>query len=106
MGDGTNLLRMLEPAVRPGSASGPTARPTAPIESRAFESLLEEARASAAREETQAGDAGSAERGPASDGSGSGAHAPMRQLAQLDRIENPGVFRLIGGEQAGGMQDG
>jgi len=47
MSEASNLLRMLEPAVRPGNLPGPVLPPSAarePIETQSFESLLEEAR--------------------------------------------------------------
>jgi hypothetical protein len=38
-----NLLRLLEPAVRPAGAPGPAARPTGPVESATFDQLLRDA---------------------------------------------------------------
>ncbi len=45
MSAGSQLLRMLEPAVRPAGLPGPVARPISkPIESQSFETLLDQAR--------------------------------------------------------------
>lgn len=44
MGKSEDLLRMLEPAVRPGNLLAPLRVPRLPIEERSFESLLAEAR--------------------------------------------------------------
>ena len=38
-----NLLRLLEPAVRPAGAPGPAARPAGPVESATFDQLLRDA---------------------------------------------------------------
>jgi flagellar operon protein len=43
MSDGRELLRMLEPAVRPTGAPAPSTRPQTPVEQRAFDELLKEA---------------------------------------------------------------
>ncbi len=45
-----DMLRMLEPAVRPAGAPAPTVRPTAPLEQRDFDQLLQEADAAARAE--------------------------------------------------------
>ncbi len=42
--NGVDLLRMLEPAVRPVGAGGPSGPKRLPIEDRSFESLLVDAR--------------------------------------------------------------
>lgn len=44
MTSGADLLRMLEPAVRPVGAPAPSTRPAAPLEEQSFESLLAEVR--------------------------------------------------------------
>jgi hypothetical protein len=102
-----NLLRLLEPAVRPGGLSGPSKAPTEPIEQRSFESLLEEARslnvtgnvAGAAEPDLLEG---SQEKPPESpEPPESPAKKPaglIGQLAQFDRIDNPSLRRLIAGE--------
>lgn len=90
MGSGVDLLRLLEPATRPAGTPARASCPTAPIESRSFESLLEQARETATREtdgepETQAAPPASKTAGPLSD------------LARVDRIENGSLRQLIGG---------
>ena len=44
MSNGGDLLRMLEPAIRPANLPAPTVKPNTPIESRDFDSILDEAR--------------------------------------------------------------
>jgi hypothetical protein len=94
-----NLLRLLEPAVRPGGLSGASRAPAEPIEQRSFESLLDEARsielpgAGAAEPDLLEG---SPEEPPAKKPAGL-----IGQLAQFDRIDNPSLRRLIAGEQEG-----
>ena len=41
--DPTQLLRQLEPVIRPGHAAGPVARPQAPLEHQSFDELLAQA---------------------------------------------------------------
>ena len=93
MGTGVDLLRMLEPVVRPCGLSGPTkaGSPKQPIEVRSFDSLLEEARAADEPRHDEA--SGSAQTGPAKAN-------PLAELARMDRIENPSLRLLIGGEGA------
>jgi hypothetical protein len=45
LGTGVDLLKLLEPAVRPAGLAGPTAKPSTAIENRSFESMLDEAQA-------------------------------------------------------------
>ena len=99
MGTGIDLLRMLEPLVRPGGVGAPTgAKPTVPIEARSFDSLLDEARQLAA-----AGDgavppqglaAGSPEAG-AEPAAATRALTPLTGLGQVDRIENGSLRDLL-----------
>ncbi|MCX5661144.1 MAG: hypothetical protein NTW19_15770 [Planctomycetota bacterium] len=101
MSDGASLLRMLEPAVRPGGSTGPTAKPSTPFESRPFESLLEEAQSLAAKSAPGMGPGTGKEAGADVNpeaGLKPAGHAPLQQLAQLDRIENPALLKLISGE--------
>ena len=88
MGREIDLLRMLEPAVRPGAVPG-MAQPAAreqPIEERSFDSLLEEARSlnvSSAPEPEAHTPAGTKKAGP------------LAELAGLDRIENAALRTLL-----------
>lgn len=93
MSNEAELLRMLEPAVRPGGLPVPSHGRRVPIESRSFESLLEEVQ----------GMAGSANAGHPADGGSptSGVargvtQALIAQLAQVDRIENDSMRRAFG----------
>lgn len=83
---------MLEPAVRPGGVPGPVAAPhRVPIESRSFESLLEEAQNM--NHSTSPGHAS------ATAETGSVASAPiglMGQLSHVGRIENRSLRSLMG----------
>ena len=90
---------MLEPAVRPGGLPGPKQQPHVPIESRDFESLLDEAR-SMKIDPQQAQDAtmDSADSHVAAAREGL-----MGQLSSVDRIENSSLRHLLKG--AGGASD-
>jgi hypothetical protein len=93
MGQGVDLLRLLEPAVRPGGLPGVAKAPVPPIEERSFEALLEEARQDPASAEGQA---------PAADESTAPSvpkAMPLAPLGQIDRIENRSLRDLIGGKQ-------
>jgi hypothetical protein len=92
MTSSAELLRMLEPAVRPVSVPGAaTARPgSVPIEQRSFESLLADATGSG-------GDAGAGdESGPAP----AAPTAPGSPLAGIDRIENSALRDIIAARTA------
>lgn len=96
MGNGVDLLKLLEPASRPAGLSGPTStsKPSTPIESRSFESVLEEARALPADDEANdeiGGDAATKKNSEAK------AAGPLAELVRVDRIENESLRRLIGG---------
>ncbi len=101
-----DLLRMLEPAVRPVGLPGPAVQPREPLESRSFESLLEEARATGSGDTAGAGTAGEVTQ--EAEGS-QGVAEPRRpapagwvgRLGSLDRIENGSLRRLIGGAGGG-----
>lgn len=45
MTNASDLLRMLEPSVRPAGMPGPAAQPTAPVERQSFEEMLRSAQA-------------------------------------------------------------
>jgi hypothetical protein len=83
MSNAVQLLSMLEPAVRPGGLPGPTRAGVEPIESRSFESLLDEAKAKPTAGETAA---------PAKV-----AADPLRALSRVDLIDNAALLRIIGG---------
>lgn len=102
MGNGVDLLRMLEPAVRPvtpvsSSGSPPKVRPDAvPIESRSFDELLDQAR----QMTTTAPEGGADEQGSGAVGELRGRVGAMADLVRVDRIENDSLRILIGGKQA------
>ncbi len=81
--DPTQLLRMLEPAVRPGGASqvAPDRADPAPFESRPFDQLLQEA-----QKQTASPDDTDAEH-PAT--------RPLADLADITRIENASLRRQL-----------
>jgi len=81
----SDLLRLLEPAVRPatGGVSGRSGR--APFESRSFEQLLAEA----SQSETEGGSEPGASAGTKRD--------PTSRLAEMGSIENAGVRALLSG---------
>lgn len=86
MGRESDLLRMLEPAVRPGGLTA-SPRPTSrPIEDKDFESLLAEATAGRTAE-SQPPPQDQPARGP----------DPLRSLAGTDRIENASLRQLVAG---------
>jgi len=84
------LLRMLEPAVRPDGVSRPTPRRDVPIESRSFDSLLQEARQINA---TQAQD--SQTPAPPADTPPLLKAGLIGQLAQIDQVHNSSLRALI-----------
>jgi hypothetical protein len=90
-----NLLRLLEPAVRPGGLAGPGKTPREPIEQRSFESLLEEAGEPEPDDTTEKDgmDEAMASAQPKK------SQGLLGQLAQFDRIENPSLRRLIAGQE-------
>lgn len=96
MGRESDLLRMLEPVVRPGNPGSLALRgPRVPIESQSFESLLDEARGAQGAQQAAVdegrNDAGSTRRtDPAR------TVVELRSLAQVDRIENASLRGLIG----------
>lgn len=85
MGREVDLLRMLEPAVRPGNLPAPRHGATPPIEARSFESLLEEA-------QTVPRDEG---HGPPP--AKTSEISLMTQLAQHHRVENPILRQMLAG---------
>lgn len=84
MGRESDLLRMLEPAVRPGGLTASQRPTTRPIEDKDFESLLAEARAQPA-----------AEAEPQTLDQPARGHDPLRSLAGTDRIENASLRQLV-----------
>ena len=95
MGNGVDLLKMLEPTVRPGGLQGPTKAGGAqgPIETRSFESLLNEATGGDSQ------DTGTGNDGAVQGVTGSKKADPLQALSQLGQIENPALRRLMGGEK-------
>ena len=92
-----DLLRMLEPAVRPGGLPGPTQQQRVPIESRDFESLLEEARKMNTDAPNEPVDrhvvpGGEATTAPQHEGL-------MQQLAGVNHIENGSLRHLLTGAE-------
>ena len=81
MSEGADLLRMLEPAVRPVGSGATAARPSqAPFEGKSFETLLQEVQTAADSDDQ--------------------AHAPrphvIDSLAQIGAVENASLRNLIG----------
>ena len=95
MGNEAELLRMLEPAVRPGGLPGPLQKPSVPIESRSFESLLDEARQDS--KASQPGRETPADQPASADAKQNGM---ISQLAQVEKIENSSLRGLIEGNSA------
>lgn len=90
MSTGVDLLRLLEPAVRPGGLQGTSAVPVQPIEARSFDSILEEAKiATEARPATEA-----------ASGYETKAADPLKALARVDLIDNAALLKFIGSERA------
>ena len=98
MADGVQLLRLLDPIVRPDGRVGQVrvAKDTAlPIESRSFDSLLQEARAMATDgferlHPSEVGSAHSGEATPTDPGL-------LKPLGQVERIENASLLRIVTG---------
>jgi len=92
----SDLLRMLEPVVRPGGLPASVPQPRVPIESRDFESLLDEARsmnidAQQVQEDcdlAQSADQSKLVRGRL-----------IGQLAAVDQIQNSSLRQLLNGEK-------
>lgn len=96
MSTGMELLRLLEPAVRPGGLQGPGIAPSEPIESRSFESLLEEAQSTPTTKATESmNEATTKEMGQAK------LNDPLAALARVDLIDNAALLRIIGTDRAG-----
>lgn len=97
MGRELDLLRMLEPAVRPVQGGARVTTGATPIESKSFESLLGEAQA-AAKEMIEAVD-GAVGAGP--DGTPPVAETVesklIARLSGVDHVENPAVLRFTSG---------
>ena len=92
MSNEVDLLRMLEPAVRPGGLPAGTQKPRVPIEARSFDTLLEEARhmneSDSASQETGVSQAAG---NPAKPGQA----GLMGRLAQFGGIENGSLRHLL-----------
>ena len=89
MSNSAALLRLLEPAVRPGGLPGASKPVSPPLEARDFESLLAEATAVDGLGETNGNR-------PAKDSTGSNVMSDMvRKLAQFDRIDNAALRNLV-----------
>jgi len=96
MGNESELLRMLEPAVRPGGLPGPGRPGRVPIESRDFDSLLQEAQQMNAQQEGIADE---------QEGSAEGVQESVKEthggligrLGQVGLIENESLRSLIEG---------
>ncbi len=81
------LLRMLEPAVRPGNLPAPTRPATPPVEQRDFETLLQEATAQV----SGTNDEGAPDAGRTPKDSPD----PLAPLGTLGRIENQSLRQLL-----------
>jgi hypothetical protein len=97
MTSSADLLRMLEPAVRPVSVPGAeNARPgSVPLEQRSFESLLSDAAGAKASGTSGASGGAGASGGSAGAAQLSPQPAPQHPLAGIDRIENSALRDLI-----------
>jgi len=116
MADSSQLLRMLEPTVRPvGGKTGPSARSVTPLEQQDFETLLSAARQSVESSadpfasvtqanEAEASDAESQpdDQAPAEEESASQPQ-PLEGLRRFDAIENTSLRQLIA--EATGAED-
>ena len=100
MSNEADLLRMLEPAVRPGGLPAPAPQQRAPIESRDFESLLDEARSMNADTHQVQEDRGLAPSAGHVGQSDSDRGGLMGRLAAVDQIENSSLRQLLNGEKA------
>ena len=91
MADGVQLLRLLEPVVRPDGRIGQVraAKDTAlPIEARSFDSLLQEVRTMATDgiDQPQHGEATLADPGL------------LKPLGRVEKIENASLLRIVAGD--------
>lgn len=91
-GNATNLLRLLEPAVRPGNLPRAASPVSAPIEARSFDSILEEAQSLNVEGQPTAGATENGEPGakPAAAGKG-----PLASLARIDCVENAALRDML-----------
>ncbi|MEX0776171.1 MAG: hypothetical protein WD042_10730 [Phycisphaeraceae bacterium] len=85
------LLRMLEPAVRPGGLPGPARTPSTLIEDRSFDSILDEVRAMNQPEQDTSGSQAAASPGPEHKAPGL-----VQLLGGVDRIENASLRTIVG----------
>jgi len=88
--DGHMLLKMLEPAIRPGPMGGSDRPARLPVEQQSFEELLSQRMTPVI--EADDTDASAADGKAASASKGSG---PLGQLARVDQIENASLRDLI-----------
>ena len=93
MSSGVDLLRLLEPAVRPGGLPGPATAPSQPIETRSFDSILEEVKS--------AGDANSTTNpiAKSTDATEAKPFDPLQALARVDLIDNATLLKLFSSKQ-------
>ncbi len=96
MAGGAELLRLLEPAVRPGGLQGPSRTPVAPLESRSFDSLLAEAAKDGGASSGTNGPDGLADNETKPHAASAASH--LASLSGVDRIENAGVLEAIAGK--------
>jgi len=89
MSNQVDLLRMLEPVVRPGHVSGSNRPVNTPIEQRDFESLLAEANG-----RKPDGEEESSERVEVA-GTRDEPDGPLRELRQVGLIENESLRQLL-----------
>jgi hypothetical protein len=91
MGTSIDLLKMLEPSVRPAGAGGPSkAAGKPPLEAQSFESLLEAAQGLPDGDEADSTAAGVTDAKPKKCN-------PLGSLGGMDRIENESLRQLIAG---------
>lgn len=84
-----NLLRLLEPAVRPGNLPRSAQPSSTPIESRSFDSILEEAQS------LNAAGGAAAARGDGENAAPVKQASPLAGLGRIDCVENAGLRDLL-----------
>lgn len=118
MSNSLDLLRMLEPAVRPGGAGAPAGAPQrVPFEEQSFESLLQEMQGVSGERGTTPGMAGtagirgadeslSAEPDETTGGAGTPRVNLLSPLSDLDAISNASLRDLITRNHQTGLAEG
>ncbi len=98
--DGHMLLKMLEPAIRPGGLGGVERPPNRPLEQQSFEELLSQRMTPEAETDDTPGRSSQDAAADASTKQG-----PLGQLARVDQIENASLRDLIARQADGRAMD-